>query len=86
MRALDLVHFEGKWTAKERNLVAAAVENVEGAGRSYPEGPGDPWIMLRRDLDSETLYMASRLWENGVFVGRSASVLADEIRRRVLTN
>jgi len=82
MGTSDLAYFEGAWTTAERKRVTTAARETETEGGEAPKGPGRPWILLRRDLGNEALYMASRLGESEVLIGRSATILADRIRTR----
>lgn len=81
MAVSTLIHFEGPWPTDEREQVAAAAGEVEAQSSDRPEGPGSPWIILRKDLDPEPFYAASRLGEEDVLTGRSAEGLAERIRR-----
>jgi hypothetical protein len=75
-----LIHFEGKWSNQERELVEKAAREAETEDAS-PHGPGCPWVIIRKDLGVETFYLASRLWETSVLTERSAADLADRIRQ-----
>ena len=76
------IHFEGPWPTDERERVAVAVGEVETATSDGPEGPGAPWILVRKDVGSGTFYAASRLGQGHVWTGRSAEDLAERIRGR----
>lgn len=80
MHAPGLVYFEGEWPCDERELIETAAREAE-ADHSPPGGPGSPWVIIRKDLDFGTFYLASRFWETRVLSEESAPELADQIRQ-----
>lgn len=65
----------------ERELVADAAGEAVATGTPHRNELGHAWLMLRRDLGTETIYVASRVREEEMLVGRSTARLADRIRQ-----
>ena len=82
MNSAPLVNFRGDWSSSEKDLVEAAVAHAEAVGLpSCADDTKAPWMAIRTVLENKRLYAASRLHiENGI-LGRSASGLAERIRR-----
>lgn len=80
MAVSTTIYFEGPWPTDERERVATAIDAVETAASDFPDGPGAPWILVRRDVEAEPFYVASRLGKSDVLTGRSAEDLAERIR------
>lgn len=77
-----LAHFEGDWSAEERALVEAAVEEAEANGLPEPSGElGASWVAIRRTSGNATYYMASRQRSTGALIEETVDGLADHIRQ-----
>jgi len=79
-RTPALVHFEGAWTATEKNQirrVAAAAES--GALPATAAEAGSPWVATKHRFSSFTLYTASRARFWSVLTAQHAQDLAEQI-------
>ncbi len=78
----SLVHFDGDWTADEREFVETAVAEAEAADLPAPSRAlGAPWVATRQGLGEAQLFMASRQQGDSALMDRSAKGLAARIRR-----
>lgn len=75
------IHYDGEWPAVERTVVESAVAAVEAGTLPYKVGPEAPWILIRRKLSGEYVYLASFVQTENIVTGRSAEALAGGIRR-----
>lgn len=84
MATQPLVLFAGSWPDDEKQLLRHTITEVEplaSAATAVEHALGPPWVINRQAFSSFTFYMAHRLGASEVLTARSASKLADAIRR-----
>lgn len=81
MRTSAQIHYDGEWPTKECTIAESAVKAVDAGTPPSTVGPAAPWILIRRDLGKEQLYLASYIHVENIVNGRRAEALARGIRR-----
>lgn len=82
---LPLVHFDGPWTAREREQLGAAAEAFDGGqpGKSLPVEAGARWVAVKTTAPWGTLYATHRLdAPTEVTTARSLPALIDMLHGR----
>lgn len=76
------VHFEGKWSASEREIVKTAAKAAEKADLPpHSDILGAPWVATRQVVGDTRLYMASRQRGESALIDQRAEGLANRIRQ-----
>lgn len=80
---LPLVHFEGSWTARERERISAAAKQFDGRHPSgpAPEEAGAQWVAVKTPASWGTLYAMHGLGTPAtVTTARSLSALINRLQ------
>jgi hypothetical protein len=79
----DLIHFDGAFTAADKDLLCHTVTHIERTLplALVPEEAGRPWVMVAVRLPSqETYYLAHRMGYPVFLKARSAQDMVHQIR------